>query len=267
MDFYKIKEGMTKQHKELLLELKKTYEGSIADYKRQEDDAKVRLQPILDELNNTVKELSMAKKELSIVSAETEKLRGEREQFIAEREQLKNDRRILDEERIRLAKDTDDTKKKMADDERVINIRLTARLDQVNQAKKDAEYSEVKNKDILGEIYNARQSVEARIQKYESDCLDLREKQYQFQEDMKKHLDEIKDTKAKISKVEQLRKEVSDRAIVLNKRSEALDSKEKEYAEKLLAQGDRDIALDLREAEIQKTERRVNNLIEIHNLK
>ena len=69
-DFYKIKDGITEQHKKHLLTLKKAYDKSLEEHKGQEKE-------VQDKIDSKVIELNEANEKLKVAKEDEEKSRQE----------------------------------------------------------------------------------------------------------------------------------------------------------------------------------------------
>ena len=258
---------MTSEHKKHLLELKKIYEGSLADHKRQEDTAKKRLDEVLNDLKIALNDVKKAKDEQDTLKAENVRLQADSKRIEGEKRAF-YDLKAREEEGFKahtevLAKDAEDIEVKAKRE----NIKLTAREDQLRQLKIDAEYTLSKNEGVLANINQRLAQVEAITKNNEVAALDLKEKQFQHQEEVKKFNLEKSTHTAELSKIALDKEEIKKRELVISGKDTSISVREKNALAKEEAQKDKDIEQDFKQGELDKQERRINNLIEIHKLK
>ncbi len=162
-----------------------------------------------------------------------------------------------------LTKDTEELDKKKQGFLKIVSEKHK----ELDGKKQGIEYAESKNKAILGSVLLEKEGIQGLIKRNDEEKLDFAERQHQFDIKVGEHNEKMQKENAIISKMESWDKNLTKREEADKKRLEVLDKKEKDAVITEQTQKDKQIEQDLRDAELDKKERRINNLIEIDKAK
>jgi chromosome segregation ATPase len=266
-DFYKIKEDMTEQHKKLMLDLKKIYDSSLADFKRQENEAQENLNKVLvkyheslDLLKSVNSQIEKANESKRILDKELDAIKEEKENF--ETHRFQTEEGFKDKEN-QLAKRIQE----------INNNALTAtnanieREKELLKIKSDTQIILDRNEIVLSDIKKEREEIEEHLQhlkKEENDISTAREK---LREDIKKSNELLNTIFSETEKNKSDKEKISISLVEIEKKNSFIQNKEKEQNELGEPQKDKDLEQDLREEELNSRQRKIETLIKIHNLK
>lgn len=265
--FYKVKESMIEQHKKFLAELKKIYDDSLKNFKREEGEAAKKVIDInkeylmiLSNLKSAKSDLSEARKEKADIDAQITVLRREKADFDA----LKAKEQEGFKEHIQqIVLDT----QKLDEKSKVETIRIQNREKELLGIKTDGEVILKRNEIILSAIKKADEDLTIKIQRFEDAKKEVSDTQDKLSESIKisnKVLNKIEEEQEKCQSDKE--KNVIDRT-ELNKKDGLLKIREQQLGDRENKLDDRELEQDIRDNEFLKKEKRVNNLIEAHKLK
>lgn len=133
--------------------------------------------------------------------------------------------------------------------------------------KSGIEYAEGKNKGVLVAITAQKGGIQALIKRNDEEKLDFAERQHQFDIKVGEHNEKMQKENSIISKMDAWDKNLTKREEADKKRLEVLDKKGKDAVVLAEIQKDKGIEQDLRDSELDKKERRINNLIAMNKIK
>ena len=159
-----------------------------------------------------------------------------------------------------LKKDTEDLDNK----KRAFLKMLSEKHAELDAKKSGIEYAEGKNKGVLRATVAEREGIQTLIKKHDEEKLDFAEKQHQFALEKKTHSDKMQKDNSVISRLNTWEKGLVNKDKTGQSRTEALDRREKGLSAQKQIQDDREIEQNLKTVELEKKERRINNLIALN---
>lgn len=266
MKFYEIKPDMTAQHKKYLKELKTAYENSYKSLKDGEDkqlklvtDLSKKIKDKYIELKDINSEVEHGKVELELLGVEKEaldkKIFDKHTAFNIKEIYLRN----LQEQNI---KDKDNFDKYI----KSCNEKISEREKELDKINESAYSTLKKNREVLDKMREEREALKQREDTLIKERLDLQDRQRAFKDLRDKHEAGNSKFKAEITKIRLDKENLEKREQQLVKKQETQSKRDKEYAETNQRQKDKEIELDLKELTLNKREKRVDDLIEIHKL-
>lgn len=264
--WYVISKGMDDKHKEHMLKLKKIYDDSHIEYKRQEETSKLLVTGVISELNtrrselkdieNTIKEKQEAldKVKTDIVKADSA-LRMKMLETEAELRKIAQKQNNLEEDRARVNEINKKETDTIAIKKRELEI-LTRKAEEAKAAANEG------CKKFLIEQENTKNLITTLKEKEATLTINGEDytKMLKALDDKKEVIDELKlDLKQKEEAFIGKREALEKRERTLNK----LDKDLKEVRETL---DDKEISLNLKATELEKRENRLASLSEINKL-
>ena len=265
--FYKLKDGMTEQPKKILSELAKAYGASLKDYKRQESEAKEKIDKLVVEYQGLLDKLKIARNEL----AESEKRMAEIKKADAVLRKEKEDAKILREKEAegftahtrQIILETEDLEKK-----------TKARREEIAELEKRivnkiAENESVLRRDeaILAEILKAKEANRVIVQQYETLKVEADAKLEKLFSETKRLSDGKEQLKKDQDSLITKQKEIEEQVKNNQQFEDILKIRKKQLDDKEQVLSDRELDADVRDVELSKKENRINNLIEVHKIK
>ena len=145
------------------------------------------------------------------------------------------------------------------------NSDVTKRTLKLQEDLKGLAYSQKKNQAVLDSIETAKKDYQKLIDTLNESKLDLDEQKYQFKEKKDKFHAEMKETRNKITKLDETKLNLEGREMKYGEDIYKLADRKKAADDRDVEQNDRELEQDAREVLLDKAQRRIDNTLEIKN--
>ena len=246
---------------------KKSLKTTEENYAKDVKVIKVRVDEVSKDLADKIKEGVRMTAQIDGIKVELDTLNTDKASLTSKNAvldaQLGLKEKAYQDKVANLKKDNEELENKRKD-----LLRITADKHAELDAKKSGiEYAEGKNKGVLVATVAEKQGIQAMVDRHNEEKLDFAEKQHQHALSVAKHNEKMQKDNAIITKLTSWEKGLVNKDRTLVVRAETLDKRDKAASATEQAQKDKQVEQELRDIELEKKERRINNLIRMNKLK
>ena len=247
--------------------IKKALKTTEENYAKDTKKIEAKFVIACKELADKVKESVQVAKDMQDSKTEHDALKTENASLAGKNAVLDAQLGLKDEAYHERIADLKKDLKDLDDKKRAFLKMMADKHTELDAKKSSMEYAEGKNKGVLRAIVAEKEGIQTLIKRFDEEKLDFSEKQHQFAIEKKTHSDKMQKDNSTISRLESWEKGLANKNKAGQDKVEALDKREKAITATEQAQKDKGVEQDLREVEQGKTQRRIENLIQMNKLK
>ncbi len=252
--------SMKEERRKLQEALRKSCKGKIDE----EERLTKRIKSKDKELETALISLDIIKKERYVLEKYIDSLRTEELELLANRERVrvKSEAQDIETEKKRtVVRNENDLLKS---DRKGFNDYVEEKMNNIHNEEVRLKSIASRNEEDEKNLDKEKETFKDEKKKLSDRKLEFNETLFQFSEEKKKHLKELNDLRAKGTVIDKKTKDAQNLWNKAQKQLSMTENKEKKFKEKEEEQNDRDLEQNARETQLDKKERRVNNLMETY---